>query len=203
VRTISHLVRPRDVATHVLSRRWNAARSFASYLDARPELYKGKNVLELGAGAGAQPPCETWKIGVSCHQLLGLPSLVCAKNGAQRVRIMMLFFVTADANLYPIGSVVGLSRPGTCEEPRIQRQRSTRARDCLCSGQCFPFHCVQVLNYIKGYIWGHPVQNLLRDLNEVGGDVSKQKFSLVILSDLIFNHSQVSVSLVGILGTLS
>lgn len=48
-------------------RRWNAARSFASYLDAHPELYRARSVLELGAGGG-------------------LPGLVAAKNGAQCVR---------------------------------------------------------------------------------------------------------------------
>jgi nicotinamide N-methyltransferase len=58
---LSHLPESTDVDT-----RWNAARAFADYLDTHPEFYLGGNVLELGAGGG-------------------LPSLVCAKNGARRV----------------------------------------------------------------------------------------------------------------------
>lgn len=49
-------------------RRWNAAKALATYLD-RPDtrhVYAGKNVLELGAGGG-------------------LPSIVTAKNGAEKV----------------------------------------------------------------------------------------------------------------------
>ena len=46
--------------------RWNASRAFASYLDAHPELYRDKCVLELGAGGG-------------------LPGLVTVKNGAKLV----------------------------------------------------------------------------------------------------------------------
>ena len=46
--------------------RWNAARAFASYLDANRHLYQGKHVLELGAGGG-------------------LPGLVTVLNGAKKV----------------------------------------------------------------------------------------------------------------------
>ncbi|RXW12332.1 hypothetical protein EST38_g13520, partial [Candolleomyces aberdarensis] len=45
---------------------WNAARSFATYLDEHRDLYENRNVLELGA-AGA------------------LPSLVAGKNNARLV----------------------------------------------------------------------------------------------------------------------
>ena len=47
--------------------RWNAARALARFLQRNPELYAGKNVLELGAGGG-------------------LPGLIAAKCGAQKVR---------------------------------------------------------------------------------------------------------------------
>jgi len=47
--------------------RWNAAKSIAAYLDVNPELYRDKNVLELGAGGG-------------------LPGIVTAINGAANVR---------------------------------------------------------------------------------------------------------------------
>jgi hypothetical protein len=46
---------------------WNAARGAAAFLDGAPTLYRGRRVLELGAGAG-------------------LPGLVCALNGAAQVR---------------------------------------------------------------------------------------------------------------------
>jgi EEF1A N-terminal glycine/lysine methyltransferase len=51
--------------------RWNAARSVASYLDENPHLYRDRNVLELGAGGG-------------------LPGIVTIKNGAQRVRTVII-----------------------------------------------------------------------------------------------------------------
>ena len=40
----------------------------------------------------------------------------------------------------------------------------------------------------QGYIWGHPVEPLLELLP---GDSEEKAFDLIILSDLIFNHSQV------------
>ena len=52
-------------------RRWNAAWSFATYLDTHPEVYEGKCVLELGAGGG-------------------LPGIVAAKNGAEKVTCSLL-----------------------------------------------------------------------------------------------------------------
>ncbi|KAI9058036.1 hypothetical protein FKP32DRAFT_1582461 [Trametes sanguinea] len=41
--------------------------------------------------------------------------------------------------------------------------------------------------HVEGYIWGHPVEPLLRLLPD---DVEEKAFDLIILSDLIFNHSQ-------------
>lgn len=49
--------------------RWNAARSFSTYLLAHgPDFVKGRKILELGAGGG-------------------LPSIVCAAAGAEKVVI--------------------------------------------------------------------------------------------------------------------
>ncbi|KAH8988258.1 hypothetical protein EDB86DRAFT_3065599 [Lactarius hatsudake] len=86
---------------------WNAARALARYLERTPTLYRGLNVLELGAGAG-------------------LPGLVVAKSGARHNGVA---------------------------------------------------HVVAVL----GYVWGRPVEPL---------SARGAKFDLIILSDLIFNHSQ-------------
>jgi nicotinamide N-methyltransferase len=55
-----------------VSCRWNAARSFATYLDADPKLYRNQSVLELGAGGG-------------------LPGIVAAKNGARMVSSCLFF----------------------------------------------------------------------------------------------------------------
>ncbi|KAF7974101.1 hypothetical protein HWV62_13421 [Athelia sp. TMB] len=46
---------------------WNAARAFTTFLDENPQNYRGRNVLELGAGGG-------------------LPGIVAAKNGARKVK---------------------------------------------------------------------------------------------------------------------
>ncbi|KAJ3767813.1 putative methyltransferase-domain-containing protein [Lentinula raphanica] len=40
---------------------------------------------------------------------------------------------------------------------------------------------------VQGYIWGQPTHNLFKSLQHQGED---RKFDLIILSDLIFNHSQ-------------
>lgn len=57
--------------------RWNSAKCFADYLDLNAqELCMGKNVLELGAGAG-------------------LPSLVTALNGARKVTEIKKFWMCA------------------------------------------------------------------------------------------------------------
>ncbi|KAF7426391.1 nicotinamide n-methyltransferase [Pleurotus ostreatus] len=41
---------------------------------------------------------------------------------------------------------------------------------------------------VQGYIWGHPVKPLLSSLTPEPS--SNDKFDLIVLSDLIFNHSQ-------------
>src|SRR5882762_4882771 len=44
--------------------------------------------------------------------------------------------------------------------------------------------------FFEGYIWGHPTQPLIDSLPMSPNPIS-QGFDLIILSDLIFNHSQV------------
>jgi Lysine methyltransferase len=41
-----------DTSAKYSSSRWNASRAFASYLTSHPDLYRGRYVLELGAGGG-------------------------------------------------------------------------------------------------------------------------------------------------------
>ncbi|KAI0674126.1 putative methyltransferase-domain-containing protein [Trametes maxima] len=116
---------------------WNASRAFAAYLDDHPELYRHRNVLELGAGGA-------------------LPGLIAAKNGAKTI-------VLTD---YPDAALVeNISH--NVEANIAEKQRA------------------QV--HVKGYIWGYPVEPLLTLLPD---DCAEKAFGLIILSDLIFNHSQ-------------
>ncbi|EJD04967.1 uncharacterized protein FOMMEDRAFT_18656 [Fomitiporia mediterranea MF3/22] len=134
-------VEVRLVGTHTLWGHylWNAARAFATYLDREEnvELYKGKNVLELGAGAG-------------------LPGLVMAINGARRT-------VLTD---YP-------------DEALLDNLTHNVARNISASKR----KRVGAEVFVEGYIWGRPVDRLLEL-------VAPEKYDLVILSDLVFNHSQ-------------
>ncbi|KAH9918645.1 nicotinamide N-methyltransferase [Fomitopsis serialis] len=116
---------------------WNASRAFASYLNAHPELYRDRAVLELGAGGG-------------------LPGIVAAKNGARTV-------VLTD---YPDASLLENLNFNVSKNVPSSSQESLRVK-------------------VKGYIWGRPVGPLLESL-----DVDRTKYDLIIMSDLIFNHSQ-------------
>jgi len=119
---------------------WNAARSFATYLDANPQLYRDRSVLELGAGGG-------------------LPGIVAAKNGARKV-------VLTD---YPDNILIQNL------EFNVMKNISSTTEDRVS---------------VMGYIWGHSTQVLLDSLPMPLIPPSKQGFDLIILSDLVFNHSQ-------------
>ncbi|KAI9438970.1 nicotinamide N-methyltransferase [Lactarius indigo] len=114
---------------------WNAARALARYLERTPTLFRGLNVLELGAGAG-------------------LPGLVTAKSGARTV-------VLTD---YP-------------DRALVDNMAHNVAQNGVDSEH------VAVL----GYVWGRPVEPLFEPLSRTA---DATKFGLIILSDLIFNHSQ-------------
>ena len=45
-----------------------------------------------------------------------------------------------------------------------------------------------LMDSVQGFIWGHPVEPLLEVLPN--GD-AERSFDLIIMSDLVFNHSQV------------
>jgi len=116
---------------------WNASRAFATYLDAHPELYQDRSVLELGAGGG-------------------LPGIVAAENGARMVVLTDYPDATLLENL----------------ECNVQKNVSPDLRQRV---------------HVKGYIWGQAVDPLLQLLRT---STHSGSFDLIILSDLIFNHSQ-------------
>ncbi|KIM79254.1 hypothetical protein PILCRDRAFT_823505 [Piloderma croceum F 1598] len=119
---------------------WNAARSFARYLDANPQLYRDQSVLELGAGGG-------------------LPGLVAAKNGARKV-------VLTD---YPDRELIENL------EYNVKKNIPVTAADRLS---------------VIGYIWGRPSQPLIDSLPASPIAPTANGFDLILLSDLVFNHSQ-------------
>jgi nicotinamide N-methyltransferase len=106
---------------------WNAAKRFAQFLDTHAELYRGKRVLELGAGAA-------------------LPSIIAALNGAH--------VVITD---YPDQELLD-NITWNVERNVIHREHVT----------------------IQGFLWGSKPTTLL----------TQGSFDLIILADLIFNHSQ-------------
>ncbi|KAI0249402.1 hypothetical protein BJV78DRAFT_1228221 [Lactifluus subvellereus] len=129
---------------------WNAARALAGFLQRTPELYRGRTVLELGAGGG-------------------LPSLVAAKCGARKV--VMTDYpdrVLVENMAYNVAQNVGPA--------------AARRDGAVC---------------VIGYVWGHPVEPLLAMLEDAdtkadggGAATGGGAFDLILLSDLIFNHSQ-------------
>lgn len=115
---------------------WNASRITAHYLEKHAEdLVRGRQVLELGAGAG-------------------LPSIVCALESAQNV-------VVTD---YPDAELI--------------ENLEINIKDCLDP---------QFSNIMaEGYIWGKSPGALIAHL----GSPEKAGFDLLILADLLFNHSE-------------
>ncbi|KAH0580223.1 Putative nicotinamide N-methyltransferase [Termitomyces sp. J132] len=116
---------------------WNAARAFASYLDAYQELYKDKYILELGAGGA-------------------LPSILAAKTGARKV-------VITD---YPDDDLMD----NIVHNVEVNILASDRERVS-----------------VQGYIWGRAIDSLLEAISTTN---ERSVFDVIILSDLIFNHSQ-------------
>ncbi|EME48822.1 hypothetical protein DOTSEDRAFT_67766 [Dothistroma septosporum NZE10] len=117
---------------------WQAGRTIAKYLEEhKSELVQNKTVLELGAGAG-------------------LPSLICAINGARAV-------VVTD---YP--------------DPELVENLQLNIEGCASLPQP---PTVQA----AGYLWGADtaeLQKLVPETEEEDG------FDLLILADLLFNHSE-------------
>lgn len=115
---------------------WNAGRVLARYLETHAaELVRDKTVLEFGAGAG-------------------LPSIVCAVNGAQTV-------VCTD---YP--------------DPDLIENLHLNVENCR--------HDISKPTIsVQGFLWGSPVDKLTAPLDDpVSG------FDLLLLADILFNHSE-------------
>ncbi|KAI5797440.1 putative methyltransferase-domain-containing protein [Peziza echinospora] len=114
---------------------WNAGRVVSHYLEKnRDTLVKGRDVLELGAGAG-------------------LPALVCAVKGARRV-------VVTD---YPDIELVENLQYNVDHCDLLDKSTTS----------------------VQGYLWGRPTEDLCSFLGS-----KDSRFTLVILSDLLFNHSE-------------
>ncbi|KAB5589454.1 nicotinamide N-methyltransferase [Ceratobasidium theobromae] len=163
------------VGHHVLwaQHLWNAAIVLADFLDDHSsDLCRGKTVLELGAGGA-------------------LPSLVAALCGAHQVVITDY----PDAPLLEnIARNVDHNIPSTMRNVvKIQVSKPNKAPGQLLNG-------VDLLE--KGYIWGTDPEKLSEclerghiseDNNDTGTHEHPSqsgRFDVIILSDLIFNHSQ-------------
>ncbi|KAI9694698.1 MAG: nicotinamide n-methyltransferase [Bathelium mastoideum] len=117
---------------------FNAGRVISHYVEERADaIVNGKDVLELGAGAGA-------------------PSLVCALKGARTV-------VSTD---YPDTELI--------ENLRWNMDH------------CSLLPTLQNI-HVEGYIWGNSPKDLLVHL---GAKATRPGFDLILLSDLVFNHSE-------------
>ncbi|KAG8740242.1 nicotinamide n-methyltransferase [Ceratobasidium sp. 414] len=151
------------VGHHVLwaQHLWNAAIVLADFLDARStELCEDKSVLELGAGGA-------------------LPSLVTALCGARQVR-------PSDARGYrgftTIRQVVITDYPDAPLIDNITRNIDRNIREDM-----------RRTIKVEGYVWGTDPRKLFGPTDSGSGeDGARMKvgFDMIILSDLIFNHSQ-------------
>ncbi|KAF2652793.1 hypothetical protein K491DRAFT_695318 [Lophiostoma macrostomum CBS 122681] len=114
---------------------WNAGRTIALYLEKRQhELIENKTVLELGAGGG-------------------LPSLVCAVNGASKV-------VVTD---YPDADLIENLGYNIDHGEQLPTPSNIVA---------------------EGYLWGASVESLTKHIHP------DSSFDVLILADLLFNHSE-------------
>ncbi|KAH8626602.1 epoxide hydrolase [Alternaria alternata] len=130
---------------------WNAGRTISDYLEEHAgKLVKDRTILELGAGAG-------------------LPSLVCALNGAAQTVVTDYPDAELVENLqYNVDHCELLSTP-----PKIV------AEVCDCAQ-----HWRTSLICAQGYLWGAPTDDLMKYLPDSSG------FDVLILADLLFNHSE-------------
>ncbi|KAF3933180.1 hypothetical protein ABW19_dt0209800 [Dactylella cylindrospora] len=154
---------------------WNASRVCANYIETNAsELVEGKTVLEFGAGAG-------------------LPGLLCAGLGAKKVvltdypdpdLVQNLEYNKLHSFAGDDGGAAAGDEHGGAEKMKLPEGTN--------------IECV-------GYIWGSNPDPLLSLLPPSPSSSSgpPKGFDLLILSDLLFNHSQHVALLSSIKSTLS
>ncbi|KAI9507651.1 nicotinamide N-methyltransferase [Russula earlei] len=150
---------------------WNAARSLAVFLQRTPELYVGRTVLELGAGGG-------------------LPGLVASKCGARKV-------VLTD---YPDQALLDNLAHNVDRNVEPARRAATCVRGYVWGGPVDPL--LGLLAPPQSDTGGGAsaaadgARRADADAEENadggarGGGGGVPSFDLILLSDLIFNHSQ-------------
>jgi len=141
---------------HELTSGWNTSRILADWLMENSDIYRGRRVLELGAGAG-------------------LPSIVIAAAGASST-------VITDYPDRPL--LENLEYNVECNLPGREDV------EVEVSAASDP----HTVSHPQGYVWGAKSTHLLG--NGKGKEREREdegeKFSLMLLSDVVFNHSQVS-----------
>ncbi|KAG9237241.1 hypothetical protein BJ875DRAFT_370308 [Amylocarpus encephaloides] len=125
---------------------WQAGRIISTYLEKNPSLVTSKTVLELGAGAG-------------------LPSLVCAVLGANKV-------VVTD---YPDPDLISNLQLNIESLPPRPGSSST-----------YNIHA-------EGLVWGGDTSTVLHHVSSrqtIAPGLFLPCFDILILADLLFNHSE-------------
>jgi len=170
-----HLVGHSPLEAHHL---WNGSRVVASHLEAHPSLVRGRNVLELGAGAG-------------------LPSLVAAALGAERT--VVTDFPDPELveclwrNIFGC-EALGMGDDGDDDDDdddKIDGEERKRK-----------IKKIKKKIVAEGYVWGSDVGCLVKHLPPSSSsslekgekrdeqEEGERKFDVVILADLLFRHSE-------------
>ncbi|RPB19089.1 hypothetical protein L211DRAFT_665711 [Terfezia boudieri ATCC MYA-4762] len=155
---------------------WNSGRVLAHYLERHASsLVTGKDVLELGAGSG-------------------LPGIVCgAVGGARRVNPQVQ--VVTD---YPSAALISNIQYNIDHTPLLDQHR-VFARGYLWGRDPTPL----LPEIIEAEICDPPTTHHSQTTNPTNINTNTNVFSLLILSDLLFNHSEHHSLINTILLTLS
>ncbi|KAI9729417.1 MAG: nicotinamide n-methyltransferase [Claussenomyces sp. TS43310] len=134
---------------------WNAGRILSEYLESNVSLIQGRTVLELGAGAG-------------------LPSLICASLGANKVVVTDYPDPDLIENLWYNIDHSGLNEGGVASNKDDADGKRIVA---------------------EGYTWGADPASLLSHITKTSLQSTTETttpagFDVLILADLLFNHSE-------------